>query len=35
LVTYRERILEDVMFLSENYAKLALRIDAEMEKEAA
>lgn len=31
----RERILEDVMFLSENYSKLAARIDAQMEKEAA
>lgn len=31
----RERILEDIAFLSEDYSKLAARIDAQLEKEAA
>lgn len=31
----RERILEEILFVSENYAKLATRIDAQQQKAAA
>lgn len=31
----RERILEEILFMAEDYAKLAARIEAQMEKEAA
>lgn len=31
----RERLLEEILFVAEDYAKLAARIEAQMEKEAA
>ena len=31
----RERILEEILFMAEDYARLAARIEAQMEKEAA
>ena len=31
----RERILEEILFMAEDYAKLAARIEAEMERKAA
>jgi hypothetical protein len=31
----RQRVLEEILFMAEDYAKLAARIEAEMEKEFA
>ncbi len=31
----RNRVLEEILFMAEDYAKLAARIEAQMEKEAA
>ena len=31
----RERIIEEILFLAEDYAKVAAQIEAQMEKEAA
>lgn len=31
----RERLLEEILFVAEDYAKLAARIEAQMEEEAA